>query len=149
YWHPDLMCYVHGAEYNARRKAGRLYLAWRSCCDMRGAIQAFEGIDPSVELIETFAGEVPDTVYRRIDGKWHAYAPREVHAPHAANAMYAAAKQKRREAAANRKVLDLIPLGKDASQRPLRADYRVRLPFTHEPERLEFCDWEPAQPYSE
>ncbi|SEP45341.1 hypothetical protein SAMN02990966_06494 [Rhodospirillales bacterium URHD0017] len=61
----EIMCDVRGIAYDFERRIGRLYMAEDNCCDMSGCIEFFSGIDPDVRRIETFAGEVPDTVYIR------------------------------------------------------------------------------------
>jgi hypothetical protein len=76
YWHEGLVTFVQGADYDKAHKAGKLFMGKRCCCHMRGCIEAFCKIDPDVSLIETFAGEVPDTIYQRIDGRWCAFRAR-------------------------------------------------------------------------
>jgi hypothetical protein len=49
-----------------------------NCCDMRGCIELFERIDPEVRTIYTFAGDEPDTIYKREGKEWHAFMPRVV-----------------------------------------------------------------------
>ena len=42
---------------------------------MRGCIALFEGVDPNVALIETFAGGERDTAFRRPKTGWEAISP--------------------------------------------------------------------------
>jgi hypothetical protein len=67
---PRLMCNVVSLGYYAKGRIGTLYLAEGDCCDMRGCIELFEGIDPEVMLIQTYSGGVRDTRYRRTGGGW-------------------------------------------------------------------------------
>ncbi|MCW5706768.1 hypothetical protein [Shinella sp.] len=67
---PDLMCEVHSLTYDFPTRTGRLNMAQGNATDMAGAIALFERIDPNVELISTFAGDVPDTIYRRHRKDW-------------------------------------------------------------------------------
>ena len=46
-----------------------------TCCDMCGCIALFEGVDPNVALIETFAGGERDTAFRRPKTGWEAISP--------------------------------------------------------------------------
>jgi hypothetical protein len=78
------MCEVRSIAYDFDRRLGRLYMAEGNCCDMSGCIGFFVGVDPAVRHIETFAGDMPDTVYVR-DGdlpaghrlEWTAMLPEE------------------------------------------------------------------------
>ena len=74
-WHDGLVTFVHGLDYEPRSKIGKLYMADHCCCDMSGCIDIFEEIDPAVQRINTFAGEAPDTIYQRIDGRWQSFLP--------------------------------------------------------------------------
>lgn len=80
----DLMCHVHGLSYDFDARAGQLINAADECCDMRACVRLFEGIDPRVLRIDTFAGEKRDTVYMRPrkNGKWEAYCPVEKKVSH-------------------------------------------------------------------
>lgn len=61
-------------DYDFGAKTGRLYMIAGMCCDMTHCIKVFSAIDPSVSVIYTFSGWVPDTVYRLSDNGWTAYA---------------------------------------------------------------------------
>jgi hypothetical protein len=39
---------------------------------MRGALALFTAIDPKAEMIRTFSGGKPDTLYRKKAGEWEA-----------------------------------------------------------------------------
>jgi hypothetical protein len=58
-----------GYDFVTRR--GTLHIAEGTCCGMLDCVRLFVGIDPQVRLIETIAGEKPDTSYHRSeDGRW-------------------------------------------------------------------------------
>jgi hypothetical protein len=42
---------------------------------MEGCVDLFERIDPEVKRIETFVGDVPDTIYTKTAGRWQALMP--------------------------------------------------------------------------
>jgi hypothetical protein len=67
-----LLCYVKRLTYEFNTRTGRLDMPEHNCCDMTGAIALFQAIDPKVRFIETFAGGVSDTSYRRQGDKWEA-----------------------------------------------------------------------------
>ena len=52
-----------------------IYMEAGNCCDMAGAIELAKVISPGVDKIATFSGIEPDTVYRRVSGKWEAFIP--------------------------------------------------------------------------
>jgi hypothetical protein len=69
-----LMTKVHRVEYDCTRKRGRIFMAPSCCADMEGAIDLFATIDPEVQWIETFAGDVQDTTYHRTSrNSWQSY----------------------------------------------------------------------------
>jgi hypothetical protein len=76
-WDERLMCHVQRLTYDAQNRTGRLHFPQAECCDMRGAIKIFTGIDPEVQLIETFSGNEPDTIYQfnTAKRKWEAFMP--------------------------------------------------------------------------
>lgn len=51
---------------------GQIHMPEGCCCDMSASIKFFQGIDPQVKVIETFAGERLDTCYKLKRGKFHA-----------------------------------------------------------------------------
>jgi hypothetical protein len=64
------------ASYDFAGYRGTLHMAADSCCDMVDCVRFFARIDPQVQLIETIAGEKPDTSYHRLhDGRWRARDP--------------------------------------------------------------------------
>jgi hypothetical protein len=67
-------------EYDSATRTGTIHMRPHGCTDMPGAIRLFTAIDPEVRTIATFAGERPDTSYRRIDGAWRAFEMRHVEA---------------------------------------------------------------------
>src|SRR3954451_6899810 len=67
---------VFSIRYYPKISVGMLYMADGECCDMSGAIELFQGIDPAVRAINTFSGDEPDTMYFRRGGEWTAYITR-------------------------------------------------------------------------
>jgi hypothetical protein len=67
-----LRCNVERLTYDFHTRTGQLDMPEHSCCDMTGAIGLFQAIDPKVRFIETFAGGVSDTTYRRQGDQWQA-----------------------------------------------------------------------------
>jgi hypothetical protein len=63
--HDGLKTAVVRMSYDWITRTGRLVMGTGCCCDMTGCIELFRGIDPKALRIETFAGNVPDTIYRR------------------------------------------------------------------------------------
>lgn len=77
-YHEEAQCYVQRVTYDFKERRGVLLMGDGSCTDMSGCIRVFERIDPDVQRIDTYAGPVPDTVYRRHSerfGGWRAYPP--------------------------------------------------------------------------
>lgn len=72
-----VQCFVVKLEYDFKSKAGVLYLEEHSCTDMRGCIDLFKKIDPSVTSIQTIAGKRRDTWYIFANDKWQARATPE------------------------------------------------------------------------
>ncbi len=72
-----LKCAFHGWRVLADGEIA-LDMPENNCCDMSGAIEIAEVIMPSVWKILTFSGEVPDTAYILLNGKWGAYDLRAV-----------------------------------------------------------------------
>lgn len=72
----DLVCEVTGLSYDFDNRLGRLEIAANQCCDMGGCIRLFEGIDPKVEMIETFAGGKSDTIFKREPDGWRSVLTR-------------------------------------------------------------------------
>lgn len=73
----DLLCHVHALSYDFDARTGRLNNAADECCDMRSCVRLFEGIDPRVLRIDTYAGDKRDTIYMRArkNAQWTAYCP--------------------------------------------------------------------------
>jgi len=69
----DVQCFVQKLTYDFKTRIGVLVLEDNSCTDMSGCIQLFKKIDPSVEAIQTIAGNRKDTTYRLVDEKWQAF----------------------------------------------------------------------------
>jgi len=57
-------------EYNSATNVGKLYMKPGCCTDRQAAIDLFMAIDPKVVLVQTFAGDLPDTFYSRDDSEW-------------------------------------------------------------------------------
>ena len=72
----DLGCDAQAIAYDFDRKIGMLKMRDGNCCDMEGCIEFFKAIDPEIRRIETFSGEVPDTVYALTGNSWNAITPR-------------------------------------------------------------------------
>ncbi len=70
--HRGMMTRVQAIAYDFRTRVGKVYMPKGCCTDMSGAIAVFKQIDPKVTKIETIAGDVLDTVYRRTEKKWTA-----------------------------------------------------------------------------
>lgn len=66
----DLQCKVRRVSYDFNARTGTLEMAPNNCCHMPGCIALFEGIDPKVKRIYTYAGTVPDTGYERSPDRW-------------------------------------------------------------------------------
>lgn len=66
----ELMCRVHSMTYDFTRKTGVLRMAEGNCCDMQGCIDLFTRVAPDVQKIETYAGDVPDTFYKKNKLGW-------------------------------------------------------------------------------
>lgn len=71
-FHEKLKCMVESAEYDFGERRGRLHMAANNCCEMSACIRLFEALDPEVKTISTYAGGVPDTIYRRQPDGWQA-----------------------------------------------------------------------------
>lgn len=66
-----LMCSVIKIEYNFVARAGRLTMDDDNCCDMQGCINLFCAVDADVKEISTYAGNRPDTAYKKQrNGVW-------------------------------------------------------------------------------
>ena len=75
-WSDLTQCDVRSVEHRPPERRGVLHMPPDTCCDMCGCIALFEGIDPNVALIETFAGGERDTAYvRRPTTGWEAISP--------------------------------------------------------------------------
>ena len=75
-WDERLMCHLQQMAYDARTGVGRLDFPAGECCHMPAALDLFTAIDPHVQVIETFSGGEPDTVYRRDGDRWTAFLRR-------------------------------------------------------------------------
>ena len=76
--HDKLKCSIRRIEYDFRSRAGQLFMEKDNCCDAYGCVALFQRIDKRVRLIETYAGELPDMVFSRIDGQWESLDRRRV-----------------------------------------------------------------------
>jgi hypothetical protein len=70
-----LMCHVVSLAYDFRNHTGQLYVGDGECCDMSGCVALFEGIDPEVKAVNTFAGDQADTAYRKKGNDWSVIPP--------------------------------------------------------------------------
>lgn len=69
-YHRALMCDIISLSYNFDEKELLLYFPEGQCCDMSAAIRIAEGIDKDARQIQTFAGNIPDTVYNFVGKIW-------------------------------------------------------------------------------
>ncbi len=60
-----LVCRVERLEYDFTTRTGRIYFPKDNCCDMRGCLNLFDAIDRKAQVVHTYAGDDPDTRYRR------------------------------------------------------------------------------------
>lgn len=74
-WRSDVQCRVVGLRYDFEERLGVLVMADGDCCDMRGCIKLFQGIDAAVKRIDTYSGTALDTAYFLHAGKWEARSP--------------------------------------------------------------------------
>jgi hypothetical protein len=72
-WDERLKCSVRRLTYDFDTQTGELNLPPHQSCDMGGCVELFLGIDPKVKTISTFAGDQPDTFYKRKGKEWKAY----------------------------------------------------------------------------
>lgn len=61
---------IERIEYEHHREVGFLHQSPLNNCDMGGCINLFQDISPRVRKIITWSGDVRDTGYQRINGKW-------------------------------------------------------------------------------
>jgi hypothetical protein len=73
---PDLMCDVITLSYDFEKRTGGLKMAPFGSCDMSGLIALITKIDPDVQRILTFAGDSPDSMYRRGPDGWESMLTR-------------------------------------------------------------------------
>ena len=66
----DVMCDVSEIRIDVQNKQGFLILPSMNYPDMSSTIDCFLSVDPEIEVIQTFVGGVPDTVYVKINGNW-------------------------------------------------------------------------------
>jgi hypothetical protein len=74
-FHEGLMCFVLRVDYDYRCRTGAVHMEVDSCCHAPGCIALFEGIDPDVEMIATFAGGKRDMTYKKVRGEWESLMP--------------------------------------------------------------------------
>ena len=80
----QLQCTVESLAYNFADDGGTgfVFMAPMNCCDMTGCIELFKQIDPHVNRIVTYAGNVADTSYEKDEaGNWHALPGRGSRGP--------------------------------------------------------------------
>ena len=65
-----LKCSEARIKYDYQTKVGQLFMPEGECCDMQGCFSIFEHIDPAVNVITTYSGDVADTTYFKIGRKW-------------------------------------------------------------------------------
>lgn len=67
-----LECMIHSVHYDAGQRLGFLHIEELNSCDMGGAIEKFEAIDPNVSGIFVVQNGLVDILYVRGRRKWHA-----------------------------------------------------------------------------
>jgi hypothetical protein len=73
---PDLGCDVVALSYHFETRTGRLVMAEHGSCSQAGLVALFEGIDPNVQRIETFAGRISDGLHRLGPEGWESIITR-------------------------------------------------------------------------
>jgi hypothetical protein len=68
-----LVCFVERLSYDFISRTGDIHFPPDNCCDAKGVIKLFKGIDPKVSRINTFAGGIRDTYYCLQSGVWQPY----------------------------------------------------------------------------
>ena len=71
-----LGCGVECIDYDFATHSGRAFLCPGHCTDYTSVVRYFKRIDPKVQRIETFSGDVPDTVYEMTGDTFTAYMRR-------------------------------------------------------------------------
>jgi hypothetical protein len=71
-FHVGMVTDVRSIAYDFESRVGIVYMPENCCTHMTGAIEVFEQIDPKVRQVQTFAVDVPDTVYTRAAKEWTA-----------------------------------------------------------------------------
>ena len=68
----NVMCNVSEIHIDVDNRQGYLMLPEMNYPDMSSTIKCFTSVDPKIEVVQTFVGGKPDTVYAKLDGKWEA-----------------------------------------------------------------------------
>lgn len=78
-WNAELQCCLRGVVVRDETLI-ELHFPKYNCCDMRGAIKLSTRILPTATRIQTYEGNIPDTLYEKV-GKsdWTAYVRRGFH----------------------------------------------------------------------
>lgn len=79
-WNEAMQCFVLRIEVDFQHHRAIARLAEHNCCDMYGAIETVQSLDPQVREIHTFSGTEPDTVYFLSGKEWHAVLPERLRA---------------------------------------------------------------------
>lgn len=69
----NLWCNVVRMEIDFKKKSGKLYVEEYECPDMTAAIRFFKNVLPTIKTIETYSGNVADTIYILSKGNWEAF----------------------------------------------------------------------------
>ena len=69
-WHNQLICFVERIEYDFDTKQGKLWMKEGDYCNMPACVKMFQALDPNVNLIITYSGEMLDTGYRLMQDGW-------------------------------------------------------------------------------
>ena len=65
-------CNVSEIRIDVDNKRGFLILPEMNYPDMSSTIRCFTSADPEIEVIQTYVGGKPETIYFKLDGKWQA-----------------------------------------------------------------------------
>jgi hypothetical protein len=75
----DVMCNVSEIVIDVDGRMGHLYLPKHNAPDMVSTINCFTSADPECSRIHTYVDGVPDTMYIKQEGVWHAEYPEKAH----------------------------------------------------------------------
>lgn len=68
----NVMCDVSEIRIDVKNKQGFLVLPEMNYPDMSSTVRCFTSVDPEIEVIQTYVGDKPDTVYVKVGNEWQA-----------------------------------------------------------------------------